>query len=368
VVGSVGPDPADVVQSFNVFDGSDPTVFESGSGNPVRFDKATGFARITSSGSDSGVRVVIGPGLAGRIAGQPVRVTLVARSSQENGAGDLRFAYENGLAISQWQTAHLGNDFASYDLVWRIPAMRADPGTDQILIEPGIAGDGTAADIQAIKIEILSVEQVVHGGSLPSSQPAPRVASANDNGAGGGVLVAQKAVLYEEPVNSTGSYYRGVTALNATVTWRYVEKGANGPSIEANLQVPQRNLNVKLTIHKNADKSLPASHLIEVQIDAPPDMPGKGIKKVPRIVMKPTEEAQGDPLVGAEAKITDGFFWIALSASQADVSSNLALLRDREWIDLPFVYETGQRAILMFKKGMEGDQVFQKAMAAWQTG
>jgi hypothetical protein len=108
--------------------------------------------------------------------------------------------------------------------------------------------------------------------------------------------------------------------------------------------------------------------LIEVQIDAPPDMPGKGIKKVPRIVMKPTEEAQGDPLVGAEAKITDGFFWIALSASQADVSSNLALLRDREWIDLPFVYETGQRAILMFKKGMEGDQVFQKAIAAWQTG
>ena len=203
---------------------------------------------------------------------------------------------------------------------------------------------------------------------MPSSQPAPRVASANDNGAGGGVLVAQKAVLYEEPVNSTGSSNSGVTALNATVTWRYVENSANGPSIEANLQVPKRNLNVKLTIHKNADKSLPASHLIEVQIDAPPDIPGKGIKKVPRIVMKPTEEAQGDPLVGAEAKITDGFFWIALSASQADVSSNLALLRDREWIDLPFVYETGQRAILMFKKGVEGDQVFQKAMAAWQTG
>ena len=41
---------------------------------------------------------------------------------------------------------------------------------------------------------------------------------------------------------------------------------------------------------------------------------------------------------------------------------------ERDWIDLPFVYETGQRAILTFEKGSQGDQVFQKAMAAWKTG
>jgi hypothetical protein len=199
----------------------------------------------------------------------------------------------------------------------------------------------------------------------PSSPPAPLVASANDGGAGGGVLVAQKAVLYEEPVNASGDANATVTTLNAAVTWRYVENSANGPSIEADLQVPARNLKLKVTIHKNADKSLPASHLIEIQVDTPSDLPGKGIKKVPRIVMKPTEEARGQPLVGAEAKITDGFFWIALSASEADISANLALLREREWIDLPFVYDTGQRAILTFEKGPQGDQVFQKAMAAW---
>jgi len=205
----------------------------------------------------------------------------------------------------------------------------------------------------------------------PSSPPAPLVASAGDNGAGGPVLVTQKAMLYEEPVNPPGgdaNANAGVTALNAAVTWRYVENGANGPTIEANLQVPERHLKVKVTIHKNADKSLPASHLIEIQIDASPEFPGKGIKKVPRIVMKPTDEARGQPLVGADAKITEGFFWIALSASEADISANLALLRERDWIDLPFVYETGQRAILTFEKGPQGDQVFQKAMAAWQTG
>jgi signal peptidase I len=184
---------------------------------------------------------------------------------------------------------------------------------------------------------------------------------------GGGASVAQKAVLYEEPINSTGDAKAGLTTLNATVTWRYIENGANGPAIEANLQVPERGMRIKMTIHKNADRSVPATHLIEIQIDVPVDFPGKGIRKVPRIVFKPTDETRGQPLVGADAKITDGFFWIALSASEEDISANLALLRERDWIDLPLVYETGQRAIFTFEKGPQGDQVFQKAMAAWQT-
>ena len=50
---------------------------------------------------------------------------------------------------------------------------------------------------------------------------APRVASVGDN----------CIDLYEEPVNATGDTSSNVTAINAAVTWRYVEKGANGPEI-----------------------------------------------------------------------------------------------------------------------------------------
>ena len=101
------------------------------------------------------MRVVIGPGLSNRLSGHAVRVTLIARAARENGATGLRFAYENGLAISPWHTANLGNDFQIFNLVWRVPSMRADPNTDQLLIEPGIPGDGTAADIQSIKLDLL---------------------------------------------------------------------------------------------------------------------------------------------------------------------------------------------------------------------
>ena len=70
----------------------------------------------------------------------------------------------------------------------------------------------------------------------------------------------------------------------------------------------------------------------------------------------------------AAAKVADGFFWIALSAADKDISSNLSLMRDRDWIDLPFVYENGQRAILTFEKGPDGEAAFNQAFAAWGTG
>jgi hypothetical protein len=92
---------------------------------------------------------------------------------------------------------------------------------------------------------------------------------------------------------------------------------------------------------------------------------GGGIREVPRLVMKPSEDARGQPLVGAAAKVDNGFFWIALSGVQADVDANMGLLRDRTWFDLPLVYDNGQRAILTFEKGTPGERAFQQALALW---
>jgi hypothetical protein len=218
------------------------------------------------------------------------------------------------------------------------------------------------------------------GSNDSASAPDPNVRVVDPSGANsapaatteapaavdGGTLVAQKAVLYEEPVDSAkGS---GVTQINAAVTWNYVESGADGPAVVANLDVPERGLKIKLTIRKNTDKTLPASHLIEVVTDAQANFPGKGIGSVPRLVMKPGEDTRGQPLIGASAKVADGFFWIALSALDADVKANMDLLKERDWIDLPLVYGTGQRAILTFEKGTPGARALDQAIAAWSAG
>jgi hypothetical protein len=176
----------------------------------------------------------------------------------------------------------------------------------------------------------------------------------------------QTALLYEDPADAPGNPNAAAQPISGWVTWRFLESSAEGPSVEADLQIPSRKLKVKLTIHKNVDGSLPASHLIEVEIENAFAPNGKRIGDVRGIAMKSTEPAAGTRLAGVAAKVSDDLFWIALSAAPADLSTNLALLRERDWIDMPFVYEDGKRAIFTLEKGAAGDRVFREALAAWE--
>lgn len=171
-------------------------------------------------------------------------------------------------------------------------------------------------------------------------------------------LVAQRGALYEEPAEANAD----VVPVNADVTWSYVENGPNGPEVVGNVNVPDRGMKFKVTIRRNIDDSLPASHIVEIMVDAPADRP---VREIPRIVFKPSEEGRGTQLIGAPAQVAPGFFWIALSNVPADVNANLNLLNSQLWIDLPFVYENGRRAILTIEKGTPGERVFARALTAW---
>lgn len=149
---------SDVAQSILLFDGENPTVFESGPDNPVRFQgtDGAGIARITSSASAGGVRAIIGPGLAQRLSGHRIRLVLEARASPDNGATSMRLAYQRGRSVSDWQQTRLPAEFTPLQLEWDVPDGSGGRGSDYLLIEPGIPGDNTATDIKSIRIEILS--------------------------------------------------------------------------------------------------------------------------------------------------------------------------------------------------------------------
>ena len=72
----------------------------------------------------------------------------------------MRFAYQSGVAISHWQTANLGPDYQAVALTWRVPALQTDRSGDVLLIQPGVPGDGTGADIKSIKIDLLSARAI----------------------------------------------------------------------------------------------------------------------------------------------------------------------------------------------------------------
>ncbi|HTC05084.1 MAG TPA: toll/interleukin-1 receptor domain-containing protein [Xanthobacteraceae bacterium] len=177
--------------------------------------------------------------------------------------------------------------------------------------------------------------------------------------------IAQRAVLYEEDSNN-----RQGNPLAGSTLWR-TEMVSQGPgpaselAVRADIEIPDRRMTATWELRLNTDKSLPASHTIEIMFNLPADFPGGGIASVPGVLMKPNEQAKGTPLAGLAVKVTNVFFMIGLSAVDADRVRNLQLLKDREWFDIPMVYTNGHRAIMAVEKGSPGDRAFADAFAAW---
>ena len=174
----------------------------------------------------------------------------------------------------------------------------------------------------------------------------------------------QHVALYEEDSNDPqGKRFVG-SAIWRTET---VSPGAGlAPElvVRADIKIPDRGMTVTLSLRRNTDKALPASHTIEIMFNLPADFPGGGIANAPGVLMKQTEKARGTPLAGLSVKVTNGFL-IGLSAIDADRQRNIQLLKDQEWFDLPIVYTNGSRAIIAVEKGTSGDRAFANAFAAW---
>jgi len=120
-----------------------------------------------------------------------------------------------------------------------------------------------------------------------------------------------------------------------------------------------------MSIRRNTDQALPASHTVEIMFNVPADFPFGGISNVPGVLMKQTEQTRGAPLSGLAVKVTSGFFLIGLSSVESERERNIQLLKERAWFDIPVVYNNGRRAIIAVEKGNPGERAFRDAFAAW---
>ena len=137
-------------------------------------------------------------------------------------------------------------------------------------------------------------------------------------------------------------------------------------AIRADVEIPDRKLAMTWSLRRNTDSSLPATHTVEIMFRLPQDFDPGGVSNVPGILMKATEQTRGVPLAGLAVKVTNGFFLIGLSASDADKERNVQMLKERQWFDIPVVYNNNRRAILAVEKGTPGERVFAEAFAAWR--
>lgn len=257
-----------------------------------------------------------------------------------------------------------------------------EEGTDVAAASPGapapVADTGTAAPVvaSAERSPAGSLPQQTTAGAgttapaasgAPAAGPAsPTVTAALPPDQVARVpVVSQKAVFYEER-----SETEQLTQQGGNVVWSVInEPPAEGqpaePAIQAVVDVPDQKIKMTMTIRRNGDATLPASHVIELMFDVPPGFSGGQIATVQRLALKPNEQARGEPLIGVAGKMSDGFFVIALNNLNQATQTNLDLLGKEEWIDIPLVYATGRRALMSIEKGIPGDRVFKQAMDAW---
>ena len=155
-----------------------------------------------------------------------------------------------------------------------------------------------------------------------------------------------------------------------TTVWSVVQESPGGgrppePAIRAETTIPGKDVQLRMTIRRNADASLPASHIVEMIFLTPDGFEGGGVDNVLRMAMKGSEQDAGNPLIGIPAKIADGFFLIALNDNKAEIDANMNLLRRQSWIDIPMVYKSGRRALITMEKGIPGEKVFEDTLKSW---
>jgi hypothetical protein len=200
--------------------------------------------------------------------------------------------------------------------------------------------------------------------------PSERVADAARKGtapAAAPLPVAHRAALLVEAKDETNK----VNTYIGRVVWR-AENVSSGPdeplrtAVRAEIEIPEVKFGANVTIQKNFDRTLSASHTVKLVFTLGDGSPLGNIKQISALQMRQEDTPIGDTLEGITVPIVENSFLIGLARGGAE-ASNLERLQSRGWLDVPMVLASGLSAKLTLEKGPSGQRIFDDAIAAWQA-
>lgn len=203
-------------------------------------------------------------------------------------------------------------------------------------------------------------------GGTQTGQAGTQLAS-TETGAGAPIIVGQKAFLYEESAS-------GAVKFDSQVVWSTLRQAPETgmtpePVIQGTLEVPEKGLNMSLLIKRNIDEGVSASHIIEIKFNPQTNFSDGNVQDLSRVVMKPTEQDNGERLIGAIVPdvASQGKFLVGLDNLPAAKATNEHLLLNSGWIDIVLVYSSGRRALVTLEKGVSGNTAFNRAFDSWKN-
>ncbi|MDF2117809.1 hypothetical protein PY365_19705 [Roseiarcaceae bacterium H3SJ34-1] len=201
---------------------------------------------------------------------------------------------------------------------------------------------------------------------VPQQAPAAQqdtAAQPQATGPAATVPVAQRVGLLLQADNP-----QGFDTQVGTVVWRFDSinrGGALSRAVRADFDVPEAKLKGFITIEKNNDPTLRASHTVTIRFLPAPDSPIAKITDISLPVMRNETAASVDPLAGVQAKITDNIFIVALTSDPNFAVRNIELIKGRAWFDVPMKLADGRAAKITMEKGTPGERIINEAFEAW---
>jgi hypothetical protein len=136
--------------------------------------------------------------------------------------------------------------------------------------------------------------------------------------------------------------------------------------VKADADIPDLKLHATMTLRKNTDPTLQATHTIDLKFAFADGAPLTGFKDVGAPQMRKLDSTASEALTSVKVKISDIYFLIALAKGDQDTARNLDLMQTRAWFDYPLLLNDNRIAKLVFQKSSEGEAMLAKAFDAWK--
>ena len=235
---------------------------------------------------------------------------------------------------------------------------------------PGPAADSGSQPVETpiapVKVQTKIIRpappQVAPANSIPETETAAQSGGAAP---APGIAVAHRAaILIDAPEEAAR-----VKTYPGTVVWRVdlVKREGKPPAtvLHADIDIPSAKAQVSMTLQKNQDASLSASHMMELRFTPASGSDIPGVKQIAVPEMRKEESPVGEPLTGELGQV-DNFFIIGLSRGDRESARNIDLLTTRSWFDVQLQLSNKKNAKLTFEKGPAGERALNEALAAWK--
>ena len=242
------------------------------------------------------------------------------------------------------------------DLAIKEPAETAQP-----------AGAGNAKIVERVGGGAPATPSPSPAEATPTAEASPATPAAGSSPAATPSLpVSARAAM----LVAVASDPQKPTVSLGSVLWTAIPPTPGQPAtvgVKAEADIPDLKMHAVMTMRKNSDPNLPATHTVDLRVTFGDGADIKGIKDMRVPMMRRDDPPAQDSLAGVRVKISDNYFLVGLNRADPDAARNIDLIAGRGWFDFPLLLNDDRIAKLTFEKGADGERILSDAMAAWKA-